>query len=149
MADQLTDDQISEFKEAFSLFDKDGDGNSRNSCALFESVSISSSWLTTTLCFRWLTTTLCFRSNTSSLIPSIDRRVMICRFRDNFLVEVGSFSRRFKGLAKSGGIFRHVFDVLEISHPCSQLVQISKQTFKQNFPSTNWTKTPETRTSGL
>ncbi|CAH2065486.1 unnamed protein product, partial [Thlaspi arvense] len=25
MADQLTDDQISEFKEAFSLFDKDGD----------------------------------------------------------------------------------------------------------------------------
>ncbi|KAL3585148.1 hypothetical protein D5086_012015 [Populus alba] len=28
MADQLTDDQISEFKEAFSLFDKDGDGQS-------------------------------------------------------------------------------------------------------------------------
>jgi Ca2+-binding EF-hand superfamily protein len=27
MADQLTDDQIAEFKEAFSLFDKDGDGN--------------------------------------------------------------------------------------------------------------------------
>ena len=26
MADQLSDDQISEFKEAFSLFDKDGDG---------------------------------------------------------------------------------------------------------------------------
>lgn len=26
MADQLTEDQISEFKEAFSLFDKDGDG---------------------------------------------------------------------------------------------------------------------------
>ncbi|KAK1571049.1 hypothetical protein Q3G72_011165 [Acer saccharum] len=26
MADQLTDDQISEFKETFSLFDKDGDG---------------------------------------------------------------------------------------------------------------------------
>ncbi|KAL3644525.1 hypothetical protein CASFOL_009705 [Castilleja foliolosa] len=26
MADRLTDDQISEFKEAFSLFDKDGDG---------------------------------------------------------------------------------------------------------------------------
>ncbi|KAF7036290.1 hypothetical protein CFC21_047001, partial [Triticum aestivum] len=25
MADQLTDDQIAEFKEAFSLFDKDGD----------------------------------------------------------------------------------------------------------------------------
>ena len=27
MADQLTDEQISEFKEAFSLFDKDGDGS--------------------------------------------------------------------------------------------------------------------------
>lgn len=26
MADQLTEDQIAEFKEAFSLFDKDGDG---------------------------------------------------------------------------------------------------------------------------
>ncbi|PKU63018.1 Calmodulin [Dendrobium catenatum] len=26
MADELTDEQISEFKEAFSLFDKDGDG---------------------------------------------------------------------------------------------------------------------------
>lgn len=26
MANQLTDEQISEFKEAFSLFDKDGDG---------------------------------------------------------------------------------------------------------------------------
>lgn len=26
MAEQLTEDQISEFKEAFSLFDKDGDG---------------------------------------------------------------------------------------------------------------------------
>lgn len=27
MAVQLTDEQISEFKEAFSLFDKDGDGS--------------------------------------------------------------------------------------------------------------------------
>merc|ERR1711987_27790 len=27
MADQLTEEQIAEFKEAFSLFDKDGDGN--------------------------------------------------------------------------------------------------------------------------
>lgn len=26
MAEQLTEEQISEFKEAFSLFDKDGDG---------------------------------------------------------------------------------------------------------------------------
>lgn len=29
MADQLTDDQIAEFKEAFSLFDKDGDGKAQ------------------------------------------------------------------------------------------------------------------------
>jgi Ca2+-binding EF-hand superfamily protein len=28
MADHLTDEQIGEFKEAFSLFDKDGDGTS-------------------------------------------------------------------------------------------------------------------------
>jgi calmodulin len=28
MVDQLTEEQIAEFKEAFSLFDKDGDGNS-------------------------------------------------------------------------------------------------------------------------
>lgn len=28
MADQLTDEQIAEFKEAFALFDKDGDGAS-------------------------------------------------------------------------------------------------------------------------
>ncbi|KAK8945617.1 Calmodulin-1 [Platanthera guangdongensis] len=27
MAEQLTDDQIAEFKEAFSLFDKDGDAH--------------------------------------------------------------------------------------------------------------------------
>lgn len=29
MADQLTEEQIAEFKEAFSLFDKDGDGTSQ------------------------------------------------------------------------------------------------------------------------
>jgi len=37
MADQLTEEQIAEFKEAFSLFDKDGDGESvilRNSSSL-------------------------------------------------------------------------------------------------------------------
>lgn len=28
MADQLSEEQIAEFKEAFSLFDKDGDGTS-------------------------------------------------------------------------------------------------------------------------
>jgi Ca2+-binding EF-hand superfamily protein len=32
MAEQLTDDQISEFKEAFSLFDKDGDGPTLSLC---------------------------------------------------------------------------------------------------------------------
>lgn len=30
MADQLTEEQIAEFKEAFSLFDKDGDGELRD-----------------------------------------------------------------------------------------------------------------------
>lgn len=30
MADQLTEEQIAEFKEAFSLFDKDGDGTLRS-----------------------------------------------------------------------------------------------------------------------
>ena len=29
MADQLSDEQIAEFKEAFALFDKDGDGEER------------------------------------------------------------------------------------------------------------------------
>ena len=42
MADQLTDDQISEFKEAFSLFDKDGDGISS---------SLRSSFLTMEMVF--------------------------------------------------------------------------------------------------
>ncbi|KAH7522506.1 hypothetical protein FEM48_Zijuj07G0145800 [Ziziphus jujuba var. spinosa] len=45
MADQLTDDQISEFKEAFSLFDKDGDGppevrNETRSVLFIENVKI-------------------------------------------------------------------------------------------------------------
>jgi hypothetical protein len=35
MADQLTDDQISEFKEAFSLFDKDGDGHNLSLFSFF------------------------------------------------------------------------------------------------------------------
>lgn len=30
---QLTDEQIAEFKEAFSLFDKDGDGTITSQCA--------------------------------------------------------------------------------------------------------------------
>ena len=29
MADQLTEEQTAEFREAFALFDKDGDGKSR------------------------------------------------------------------------------------------------------------------------
>jgi hypothetical protein len=40
MADQLTDDQIAEFKEAFSLFDKDGDGTVRSPHTLFLSLSL-------------------------------------------------------------------------------------------------------------
>ncbi|XP_027339919.1 calmodulin-2/4 isoform X1 [Abrus precatorius] len=40
MADQLTDDQIAEFKEAFSLFDKDGDG-------LFPQIPLSLCCITT------------------------------------------------------------------------------------------------------
>jgi hypothetical protein len=32
MADQLTEEQIAEFKEAFSLFDKDGDGECFDGC---------------------------------------------------------------------------------------------------------------------
>jgi len=36
MADQLTDDQIAEFKEAFSLFDKDGDGKPRHAPHFFD-----------------------------------------------------------------------------------------------------------------
>ena len=46
MADQLTDDQISEFKEAFSLFDKDGDGLFLRSLSFFSSFSFSNfvSW---------------------------------------------------------------------------------------------------------
>ena len=46
-ADQLTEEQIAEFKEAFSLFDKDGDGTittkelgtARPDCILFHSNS--------------------------------------------------------------------------------------------------------------
>jgi hypothetical protein len=35
MADQLTEEQIAEFKEAFSLFDKDGDGELCGDCVVF------------------------------------------------------------------------------------------------------------------
>ncbi|CAJ1947730.1 unnamed protein product [Sphenostylis stenocarpa] len=38
MADQLTDDQISEFKEAFSLFDKDGDGSRSLMLSVFDCI---------------------------------------------------------------------------------------------------------------
>lgn len=58
MADQLTDDQISEFKEAFSLFDKDGDG------MLFSQifVALSSLYFSFLLVNRWVVCTIrvCF-----------------------------------------------------------------------------------------
>jgi Ca2+-binding EF-hand superfamily protein len=38
MSDQLTEEQIAEFKEAFSLFDKDGDGECP--CVDFLSISV-------------------------------------------------------------------------------------------------------------
>jgi len=41
MADQLTEEQIAEFKEAFSLFDKDGDGKFIDS---FESLKFVWRW---------------------------------------------------------------------------------------------------------
>jgi len=37
MADQLTEEQIAEFKEAFSLFDKDGDGMFRGNVGFIRS----------------------------------------------------------------------------------------------------------------
>lgn len=42
MAEQLTEEQISEFKEAFSLFDKDGDGIYLISCLFFNRLFIAS-----------------------------------------------------------------------------------------------------------
>ena len=42
MADQLTEEQIAEFKEAFSLFDKDGDGKFGHSPLIFHPLS---NWL--------------------------------------------------------------------------------------------------------
>jgi len=39
MADQLTEEQIAEFKEAFSLFDKDGDGEFRSFVVVVASCS--------------------------------------------------------------------------------------------------------------
>ncbi|WZZ21861.1 hypothetical protein YC2023_123248 [Brassica napus] len=44
MADQLTDDQISEFKEAFSLFDKDGDGTLSPQIFVFVSKACNLVW---------------------------------------------------------------------------------------------------------
>jgi hypothetical protein len=40
MADQLTEEQIAEFKEAFSLFDKDGDGESQSLRLIFVGLRI-------------------------------------------------------------------------------------------------------------
>jgi calmodulin len=40
MADQLTEEQIAEFKEAFSLFDKDGDGELHFICVKIDGKDI-------------------------------------------------------------------------------------------------------------
>lgn len=40
MADQLTEEQIAEFKEAFSLFDKDGDGEYRPSVSCVQRLAL-------------------------------------------------------------------------------------------------------------
>ncbi|XP_027368886.1 calmodulin-2/4 isoform X1 [Abrus precatorius] len=55
MADQLTDEQISEFKEAFSLFDKDGDGliSQIPFFFFFSSISFSFLDLCSCLCFTF------------------------------------------------------------------------------------------------
>lgn len=53
MADQLTDDQISEFKEAFSLFDKDGDGMFLSQIFAFFSPMISRVYLCWVVEFVW------------------------------------------------------------------------------------------------
>ncbi|RYR00299.1 hypothetical protein Ahy_B07g088422 [Arachis hypogaea] len=45
MADQLTDEQISEFKEAFSLFDKDGDVQSLKNPNLLKVKTHSTTYL--------------------------------------------------------------------------------------------------------
>jgi len=41
MADQLTEEQIAEFKEAFSLFDKDGDGKSSVISTAFKCICLA------------------------------------------------------------------------------------------------------------
>jgi calmodulin len=43
MAEQLTEEQIAEFKEAFALFDKDGDGSitTKVSNILFRNLELS------------------------------------------------------------------------------------------------------------
>jgi len=48
MADQLTEEQIAEFKEAFSLFDKDGDGESNFSYVCSNLMIISSRYSSVT-----------------------------------------------------------------------------------------------------
>jgi hypothetical protein len=55
MADQLTEEQIAEFKEAFSLFDKDGDGTSTHTHA--RSLDFASSGVL--LLLGWLWAVLC------------------------------------------------------------------------------------------
>ena len=44
MAEQLTEEQIAEFKEAFALFDKDGDGSITTKVTLFLFRNLELSW---------------------------------------------------------------------------------------------------------
>lgn len=59
MAEHLTEEQIAEFKEAFSLFDKDGDGNVSGTltpprfspfCSCFQTCSFTSQNFALSLC---------------------------------------------------------------------------------------------------
>ena len=60
MADQLTEEQIAEFKEAFSLFDKDGDGEWHLLCRVIipmccedESIGVEESFATSVHSTNW------------------------------------------------------------------------------------------------
>ena len=53
MADQLTEEQIAEFKEAFSLFDKDGDGTITTKELGTVMRSLPAEWLAFKLFLRW------------------------------------------------------------------------------------------------
>ncbi|GFS37823.1 calmodulin 1 [Actinidia rufa] len=69
MADQLTDDQISEFKEAFSLFDKDGDDLSVGRC---DFASCETSWFISGLFDSPITFTPCLSVWIDVVVVDID-----------------------------------------------------------------------------